>query len=120
MAGPVPWEEVPLELVPLEEAPLGPIQSEEVPLDIRPLEALPVGAGVIHLFCNLALQLETGAFFEQEWGSARWLAIYLVSSLGGHHHELRIGSRSNQCCQFRGTHGPLWVQIIGILDFRPL
>eukprot|EP00978_Attheya_sp_CCMP212_P048795 scaffold575820_cov71-Attheya_sp.AAC.1 len=40
-------------------------------------------AGVIHLFCNLAIQLETGAFFEREWGSARWLAVYLVSSLGG-------------------------------------
>ena len=39
-------------------------------------------AGVIHLFCNVAMQLETGAFFEQEWGNASWLCIYLVSAVG--------------------------------------
>lgn len=39
-------------------------------------------AGVIHLLCNVAVQLETGVFFEKEWGSARWLCIYLVSALG--------------------------------------
>lgn len=39
-------------------------------------------AGVIHLLCNVAVQLETGAFFEREWGSATWLAIYLVSAVG--------------------------------------
>ena len=39
-------------------------------------------AGVIHLFCNIAVQLETGAFFEREWGSVNWLIIYLVSAVG--------------------------------------
>lgn len=39
-------------------------------------------AGVIHLLCNVAVQLETGAFFEREWGSAKWLAIYLTSAVG--------------------------------------
>lgn len=39
-------------------------------------------AGVIHLLCNIAVQLETGVFFEKEWGSARWLVIYMVSALG--------------------------------------
>lgn len=39
-------------------------------------------AGVIHLLCNVAVQLETGAFFEREWGSATWLTIYLVSAVG--------------------------------------
>jgi membrane associated rhomboid family serine protease len=39
-------------------------------------------AGIIHLFCNVAVQLETGVFFEREWGSLRWLIIYLASALG--------------------------------------
>jgi membrane associated rhomboid family serine protease len=39
-------------------------------------------AGVIHLLCNVAVQLETGVFFEKEWGSVQWLAIYLASGLG--------------------------------------
>lgn len=39
-------------------------------------------AGVIHLFCNIAVQLETGAFFEREWGSVNWLVIYLTSAVG--------------------------------------
>jgi hypothetical protein len=39
-------------------------------------------AGVIHLLCNVAVQLETGAFFEREWGSVTWLAVYLVSAVG--------------------------------------
>ena len=39
-------------------------------------------AGVIHLFCNVAVQLELGVFFEREWGSMTWLLIYLSSALG--------------------------------------
>mmetsp|Transcript_16154 Transcript_16154/g.45254 ORF Transcript_16154/g.45254 Transcript_16154/m.45254 type:complete len:385 (-) Transcript_16154:193-1347(-) len=39
-------------------------------------------AGVIHLLCNVAVQLETGAFFEREWGSMNWLIIYLTSAVG--------------------------------------
>lgn len=39
-------------------------------------------AGLIHLFCNVAVQLETGLFFEREWGSMRWLLIYIGSALG--------------------------------------
>lgn len=39
-------------------------------------------AGVIHLFCNVAVQLELGVFFEREWGSLTWLIIYLGSALG--------------------------------------
>lgn len=39
-------------------------------------------AGVIHLFCNVAVQLELGVFFEREWGSMTWLIIYLTSTLG--------------------------------------
>jgi membrane associated rhomboid family serine protease len=39
-------------------------------------------AGVIHLVCNIMVQLETGAFFEREWGTFTWLVIYLVSAIG--------------------------------------
>lgn len=39
-------------------------------------------AGVIHLLCNVAVQLETGAFFEREWGSLTWTVIYIVSAVG--------------------------------------
>lgn len=39
-------------------------------------------AGIIHLLCNVAVQLESGAFFEREWGSLKWLIIYLTSAVG--------------------------------------
>lgn len=39
-------------------------------------------AGVLHLACNIFVQVETGAFFEREWGSLTWLIIYLVSAVG--------------------------------------
>ena len=38
--------------------------------------------GVIHLFCNVAIQLETGAYFEREWGSGIWFLIYMLSAVG--------------------------------------
>jgi len=48
----------------------------------RLLTPILLHAGVIHLLCNVAVQLETGAFFEREWGSATWVTIYLVSAVG--------------------------------------
>jgi membrane associated rhomboid family serine protease len=39
-------------------------------------------AGVIHLVGNISVQLETGLFYEKEWGSRTWLLIYLLSSVG--------------------------------------
>jgi membrane associated rhomboid family serine protease len=39
-------------------------------------------AGIIHLAGNIAVQLEMGIFFEKEWGSIRWLIIYLGSGFG--------------------------------------
>lgn len=38
--------------------------------------------GVLHLLCNAVVQLETCAYFERQWGSFRWLLIYLVSEAG--------------------------------------
>merc|ERR1719469_1666412 len=38
-------------------------------------------AGVIHLLGNIGVQLESGAFFEREWGSGVWLVVYLCSAL---------------------------------------
>jgi hypothetical protein len=48
----------------------------------RLLTPIFLHAGVIHLFCNISVQLETGAFFEREWGSGVWLVIYLTSAIG--------------------------------------
>lgn len=39
-------------------------------------------AGIIHLLCNVSVQLDVGAFFEREWGGAIWLFIYVTSALG--------------------------------------
>jgi hypothetical protein len=39
-------------------------------------------AGIIHLMCNVSVQLDVGEFFEREWGSGVWLYIYLVSAVG--------------------------------------
>jgi rhomboid protease GluP len=38
--------------------------------------------GVLHLLCNAVVQLETCAFFEREWGSVRWLCVYVLSEVG--------------------------------------
>ena len=38
--------------------------------------------GVIHLLINGAIQLETCAFFEREWGSMKYLSIYVIGELG--------------------------------------
>jgi hypothetical protein len=48
----------------------------------RLLTPIMLHAGVIHLLCNVAVQLETGAFFEREWGSRNWIIIYLTSAVG--------------------------------------
>ena len=39
-------------------------------------------AGIIHLLCNVSVQLDIGELFEREWGSRIWLFIYLTSALG--------------------------------------
>jgi membrane associated rhomboid family serine protease len=48
----------------------------------RLITPIMLHAGVFHLGCNILVQLETGAFFEREWGSFSWLIIYLVSAVG--------------------------------------
>jgi membrane associated rhomboid family serine protease len=48
----------------------------------RVVTPIMLHAGVIHLVCNVAVQLESGAFFEREWGSLKWLIIYLSSAVG--------------------------------------
>lgn len=40
-------------------------------------------SGVFHLLCNIVLQLDSGAFYEKEWGSLAWLVIYIGSAAGG-------------------------------------
>jgi len=48
----------------------------------RLLTPILLHAGVLHLVGNVAVQLETGVFFEQEWGSLRWMIVYLGSAVG--------------------------------------
>jgi len=48
----------------------------------RTISGSMLHVGVIHLFCNIALQIETAAFFEREWGSIKWLVIYISASFG--------------------------------------
>lgn len=38
--------------------------------------------GILHLAVNAFCQLEAVAMFEREWGSVRWILIYLCSTLG--------------------------------------
>lgn len=38
--------------------------------------------GILHLLCNAYVQLETCAFFEREWGSFRWILLYILSEIG--------------------------------------
>lgn len=48
----------------------------------RLITPIMLHAGILHLACNVMVQLETGAFFEREWGSFSWLIVYLVSAVG--------------------------------------
>jgi membrane associated rhomboid family serine protease len=48
----------------------------------RLFSPLLLHAGVLHLLGNVSVQLETGVFFEREWGSPVWLLIYMLSALG--------------------------------------
>ncbi|KAL3937963.1 MAG: hypothetical protein SGBAC_007024 [Bacillariaceae sp.] len=38
--------------------------------------------GILHLLVNAFCQLETCAYFEREWGSTKWLMVYIISALG--------------------------------------
>ena len=64
-------------------------------------------AGIIHLLCNVAVQIETGAFFEREWGSGKWLLIYLSSAVGSSclstifmPGQISVGSSGSVCGLF--------------------
>jgi len=48
----------------------------------RLVTPLLLHAGIIHLAGNVLVQLEMGAFFEKEWGSLRWILIYIGSGFG--------------------------------------
>eukprot|EP00957_Ditylum_brightwellii_P066412 5042069-Ditylum_brightwellii.AAC.1 len=63
------------------------IQCGVSPLEINPMlgpypDALSYWGGILHLVCNIAVQLESGAFFEREWGSGVWFVIYITSAVG--------------------------------------
>jgi membrane associated rhomboid family serine protease len=73
----------------------------------RLLTPILLHAGIIHLLCNVAVQLETGAFFEREWGSGKWLLIYLSSAVGSSclstifmPGQISVGSSGSVCGLF--------------------
>lgn len=75
----------------------------------RLLTPILLHAGIIHLLCNVAVQLDTGAFFEREWGSGKWLLIYLSSAVGSSclstifmPGQISVGS-SGSCCGLFGA-----------------
>jgi len=64
-------------------------------------------AGIFHLICNVAVQLDTGAFFEREWGSVIWLTVYLGSAAAGSilsvivtPNSIGVGSSGSVCGLF--------------------
>lgn len=64
-------------------------------------------AGIFHLVCNVAVQLDTGAFFEREWGSVIWLMVYLGSAAAGSilsvivtPNSIGVGSSGSVCGLF--------------------
>lgn len=66
-------------------------------------------AGIFHLLCNVAVQLDTGAFFEREWGWIIWLAIYMGSAAAGSilsvivsPNSIGVGSSGAVCGLFGG------------------
>ncbi len=73
----------------------------------RLVSPIMLHAGVFHLICNIGVQLDTGAFWEREWGSFVWLTIYLVSAVWGSimsviviPNSIGVGSSGSVCGLF--------------------
>jgi len=73
----------------------------------RTISPIMLHAGILHLFCNVSVQLDTGAFFEKEWGSVTWLIIYIGSAIGGSllsvvvsPNSIGVGSSGSVCGLF--------------------
>lgn len=41
-----------------------------------------IPANIVHFLLNSMVQLEVGAYLEKQWGSMKWLTIYLISGIG--------------------------------------
>jgi membrane associated rhomboid family serine protease len=48
----------------------------------RIISPAALSVGILHLLANAFCQLEPVAIFEREWGSFRWMLIYVLSSVG--------------------------------------
>jgi len=77
----------------------------------RLLSPMMLHAGIFHWIGNISVQLESGLFFEREWGSWKWLIIYLTSTIGASilsviamPGTLSVGSSGAVMVHFSGCH----------------
>ena len=82
----------------------------------RLVSPIMLHAGVFHLICNVSVQLDTGAFWEREWGSVVWLIVYLVSAIWGSilsviviPNSVGVGSSGSVCGLFGAKMVSSWM-----------
>jgi membrane associated rhomboid family serine protease len=49
----------------------------------RLVSPMALHAGVVHLLCNVSIQLRVGGYLNLVYGSGKWLTIYLLSGIFG-------------------------------------
>ena len=49
----------------------------------RLVSPMALHAGVVHLVCNISIQLRVGGYLNLVYGSGKWLTIYLLSGIFG-------------------------------------
>ena len=49
----------------------------------RLVSPMALHAGVVHLVCNVSIQLRVGGYLNLVYGSGKWLTIYLLSGIFG-------------------------------------
>jgi len=72
-----------------------------------------VHLGIFHLFVNLVTLHLTGPYIEQLWGRWRFLAIYLLSALGGSCAMVLTNPRSGGA----GASGAIWGMVASSVTF---
>jgi membrane associated rhomboid family serine protease len=77
--------------------------------------------GIIHLLVNAFCQLEAIALFEREWGSFRWVLVYIISSVGStafssffDEDDIAVGSSG----ALMGLYGAKLAQVVTVSFFE--